>query len=146
LFSLITYSIPFLIVFSGAIHWVLQKFMPSMFCSPPKESSYRSKGDYFIDRKRTDTLKEPLYSSRSLGRDDHVTMAILEQELPSLKTEEASFFYINFAGTHFPYRVGKDYQRWNPTCENGFHPQHLNLTVNQYDNALLYFDAAFQKA
>ena len=107
---------------------------------------YRSKVDYFIDRGRTDTLKEPLYSSRSLGRDDHITVSILKEELPKVLEPESTFLYINFAGTHFPYRVGEEYRKWEPYREKGFHRKYLNLTINQYDNALLYFDAAFKKS
>ena len=104
---------------------------------------YRSQADYFIDLENTDTLKEPFYSSRSLGRDDHVTVSILEQELAGILGPQNMFLYINFAGTHFPYRVGPGYHRWQPARDHGFHPKKIDLTINQYNNAMLYFDAAF---
>lgn len=106
---------------------------------------YRSKGDYFIDRKYTTTLKEPIYSSRSLGRDDFITVSELDKTLPDIKEEQGQFIYVNFAGTHFPYRVKDEYRLWTPTRDKGFHPRHLDLTVNQYNNAILTMDAAFAK-
>ncbi|NNK94071.1 MAG: sulfatase-like hydrolase/transferase [Desulfobacterales bacterium] len=107
---------------------------------------YRSKGDYFIDRSCTTTLKEPLYSSRSLGRDDFITVAELDKTLPEIKKAQGQFIYINFAGTHFPYRVKDEYRLWEPTRDRGFHPRYLHLTVNQYNNAVLTMDAAFAEA
>ena len=107
---------------------------------------FRNKGEYFIDRNFTDTLKEPMLSSVSLGRDDHITVSVMEDELPNLADKNGGFFYLNFAGTHYPYRVGKKFRKWRPYREKGFHPREAELTINQYDNALLYFDAAFKKA
>ncbi len=92
---------------------------------------YRSKGDYFIDRTYTTTLKEPLYSSRSLGRDDMITVAELDKTLPEIKKGDGQFIYVNFAGTHFPYRVKDEFRLWGPTRDRGFHAKYLHLTVNQ---------------